>query len=424
VRCAAAVAVIALMATVTRAASATAVAGEELLKNSSIEQKRGDLPADWYPCFVPGRGATLRYATDRSFSPSASLAIECGPSDDEPVSTNWAQRVEHPPSGKTVRLTARVRTEAAESVNVCVQAWDGAAANSTLVGFVSTPVLTGENDWTLLESRPLVLPRSTGLLIVRAALTGKGKAWFDDIHLILDDATGSGPSASAAPGPAPGSAQDGGPAAPRVSEAAVRDELAKLVPGRIVRTSSLVKDAAIIAYLPDWHHNHVDWFAISDGGFSGGSTLAHGGVRALLDWAAPSEQDIKTPGRRFLLALYARRVTPQPTGSVLLYTVLEPWPEGTSWRSQPAYADEPSATIRWEPNKGWKLLDVTNVVRAQTASPEKFHGVMLRFGNEDHVASKTSTYEFASRDAEGEWLPLRPMLLVVDPLTDGSPETR
>ena len=58
------------------------------------------------------------------------------------------------------------------------------------------------------------------------------------------------------------------------------------------------------------------------------------------------------------------------------------------------------------------------------ASPEKFHGVMLRFGNEDHVASKSSTYEFASREAEGDGMSVRPLLLVVDPLPARSPQTR
>ena len=284
-RCAAAIAVMMLMATLTHAGAASVAVGEELLKNSSIEQTRGELPADWYPCFVPGRGATFRRVTDRFYSPSASLLIECGPAEEEPVSTNWAQRIEHPPSGKTVRLTARVRTEAADAVNVCVQAWDGSAAQSSLVGFASTPVLTGDNDWALLELRPLVLPHSTQLVIVRAALTGKGKAWFDDIHLIVDDGGGAGPAARASFGHAVRSGE--GRAASRTAVCA--DDLVKLVQGRIVRASSLVKDAAIIAYLPDWHHNHVDWFAVCDGGFSGEGPLAQGGVRALLDWAAPSE---------------------------------------------------------------------------------------------------------------------------------------
>jgi hypothetical protein len=196
------------------------------------------------------------------------------------------------------------------------------------------------------------------------------------------------------------------------------------VEGRIVRASSLAKDAAIIAYLPDWNHNRVDWFAICDGGFSGESPPVQGGVRALLDWMAPSKPDIDAPGRRFLLALYARRVAAHATAPVLVYPVLEAWPEATRWKSQPAYADEPSASARLEPSTGWKLLDVTDAVRAQTASPEKFHGLMLRFGNEDHVSSKTSTYEFTSREAEGKWVPLRPMLLAVDPLPGGSPGIR
>ncbi len=418
-RCAAAIAVMMLVATLTHAGAAGVAVGEELLKNSSIEQSKGDLPADWYPCFVPGRGATFRRVTDRFYSPSASLLIECGPAEEEPVSTNWAQRIEHPPSGKTVRLTARVRTEAADAVNVCVQAWDGSAAQSSLVGFASTPVLTGDNDWALLESRPLVLPHSTQLVIVRAALTGKGTAWFDDIHLIVDDAGGAGPAARASLGTPSDPAKEERPAAPRVP-----DDLVKLVQGRIVRASSLVKDAAIIAYLPDWHHNHVDWFAVCDGGFSGEGPLSQGGVRALLDWAPPSEEDIKSPGRRFLLALHARRVPAQATGPVLIYPILEAWPENTSWRNQPGYADEPSSTVRLDPQRGWKLFDVTDAVRSQMASPEKFHGVMLRFGNEDHVASKSSTYEFASREAEGDGMSVRPLLLVVDPLPARSPQTR
>jgi hypothetical protein len=419
VRCAAAIAVMMLVTTLTHAGAASVVVGEELLKNSSIEQSKGDLPADWYPCFVPGRGATFRRVTDRFYSPSASLFIECGRADEEPVSMNWAQRIERPLSGRTVRLTVRVRSEAAEAVNVCVQAWDGAAADSSLVGFASTPVLTGDNDWALLESRQLILPHSTRLVIVRAALTGKGKAWFDDIHLIVDEPGGPGPEARASFGTPSESAKEERPAAPRLP-----DELAKLVQGRIIRASSLAKDAAIIAYLPEWHHNRVDWFAICDGGFSGEGALSQGGVRALLDWTAPSDEDIESPGRRFLLALYARRVPAQATGQVLIYPILEAWPENTSWRNQPGYADEPASTVRLDPKRGWKLFDVTDAVRSQTASPDKFHGVMLRFGNEDHVSSKSSTYEFASREAEGEWTSVRPLLLVVDLLPARSPQTR
>lgn len=99
-RCAAAIAVMMLAVTLTHAGAASVAVGEELLKNSSIEQSKGDLPADWYPCFVPGRGATFRRVTDRFYSPSASLLIECGPAEEEPVSTNWCSESSTPPAGR------------------------------------------------------------------------------------------------------------------------------------------------------------------------------------------------------------------------------------------------------------------------------------------------------------------------------------
>jgi hypothetical protein len=416
-RRAAAIAVIGLGVFCVYPGAPAAVAEDELLKNSGIDQVHGDLPADWYPCFVPGRGTKFRRDTDRFYSQPASLAIEAGPADDQLVATNWAQRIENPPAGKTVRLTARVKTEAAESVNVCVQAWDGSGAKSELIGFESTPVLTGDHDWTLLESRPLVLPRSTAVVIVRAALTGSGKAWFDDIHLVVDDdaKAKAAPATLAPPAAADVVTKEADQAVPRVTEEAVRKELSVRAKGRIVRVQPLDKDATIISYLPDWNHNHVDHFGVSDGGSAGESPTGRGGVRALLEWPSPSAQSIDKTGRRFLLALYARRVTAGGTGPVLVYPILEEWPELTSWKSQPAYADEPSGSIQLGPEMGWKLFDVTAIVRKQAAEPKNFHGVMLRFGNEDHVLWKTSTFVFTSREAEGEWTPLRPMLLFVDP---------
>ena len=206
-------------------------------------------------------------------------------------------------------------------------------------------MLTGDNDWALLEyapARPASLD-ATGHR-PRRRMTGKGKAWFDDIHLIVDDGGGAGPAARASLGTPSDPAKEERPAAPRVP-----DDLVKLVQGRIVRASSLVKDAAIIAYLPDWHHNHVDWFAVCDGGFSGEGPLSQGGVRALLDWAHAfgrrhQESRAPVPAR-----IHARRVPAQATGPVLIYPILEAWPENTSWRNQPGYADEPSSTVRLDP---------------------------------------------------------------------------
>jgi hypothetical protein len=73
---------------------------------------------------------------------------------------------------------------------------------------------------------------------------------------------------------------------------------------------------------------------------------------------------------------------------------------------------------------GWKFIDVTAVVRAQAGSPGESYGVLIRFGNEDHVAPKASTFKFVSREAEGKWARLRPLFLVVDPVVSAGPAPR
>jgi hypothetical protein len=424
VRCAATFAVTLLVASLADARSVRAAEGKELLKNCGIEQSSGDLPAEWYPCYDPARDARFERSIDHYYSAPASLAITDGPADGQRVSNNWAQRIEKPPKGRTVRLTARVRTEGAAATNVCVQAWDGAAASSTMVAFESTPVLRGDNGWTFIESRPLVLPHSTELVVVRAALTGAGKAWFDDIHLVVDDAAGDGALVSAPPGMPAGAASAPDRNTPGLPEQSVPKEVARLVSGRVVRASALVKDATVIAYLPDWAHNHVDWFAICDGGFGREAPVPGGGVRALLEWAPPLEQDLELPERRFWLAIYAQRAPAAATGPVLVYPVLTPWPETTSWKTQPAYADEPSTEVHLSPENGWKFIDVTRAVRASARAPGEFHGVLLRFGNEEHVFPKASTFEFKSREAEGDAARRRPLLLVVDPLPNAGSGAR
>ena len=114
-RRAAAVAVMGAVVFVAHAAAPAANGGQALLKNPGIDKLRGDLPADWYPCFIPGRGAKFRLDTKHFHSKPGSLSIEAVPAEGEPVSNNWAQRIEKPPAGKTVRLISGLRCAASRS---------------------------------------------------------------------------------------------------------------------------------------------------------------------------------------------------------------------------------------------------------------------------------------------------------------------
>ena len=107
--------------------------------------------------------------------------------------------------------------------------------------------------------------------------------------------------------------------------------------------------------------------------------------------------------------------TPFPTRPPALSgcEILGKWSEQTSWNTRPQYDPEPFATYRFESGEGWKLFDVTALVRAQAKVGRDSYGVLLRFRQEDIPPKLGSTYFFVSREGDGEWAGRRPVLLVV-----------
>jgi hypothetical protein len=187
--------------------------------------------------------------------------------------------------------------------------------------------------------------------------------------------------------------------------AAVDRDLAKRAPGPIVRAVPVSKDCTIIAYLPTQNLGHVDNFHLENYG---------GGIRALIDWPAiPAEE--AAADRKFLVALYSRKTNSHPpAGPIHAFEIQEEWDEMNSWSIQPEYDPDPAATFKFEPGEGWKLFDITSLVRAQAKADRKSHGILLRFLREDVKQPQSgSGYDFVSREGAGEWAGRRPMLLVV-----------
>jgi RNA polymerase sigma factor (sigma-70 family) len=185
-------------------------------------------------------------------------------------------------------------------------------------------------------------------------------------------------------------------------------ELARLTPGPIVRTVPLSKDCMVLSYLPDWNFGNVDNIGIGNN---------NGGVRTLLDWQAIPPEEASSPDRRFLIALYSRETISNPPASMIgVYEILEEWPEQTSWKTQPTYATEPVTTSKFKPGDGWKLFDITSMVRARAKAGRNGQGVVLRFLNEDVAGGLPevfSDYKLVSREGVGKWADYRPVLLVV-----------
>jgi RNA polymerase sigma factor (sigma-70 family) len=190
--------------------------------------------------------------------------------------------------------------------------------------------------------------------------------------------------------------------------ATVDPDLVKIAPGPIIRAVPVSKDCMVLAYLPDWNFGNVDNIGIGNN---------DGGVRTLIDWPIIPPTEAALPEREFLLALYSRKTISHPPASAIhAFEVLAEWPERTSWKTQPRYDAEPAATYKFEPGGGWKLFNVTPLVRARAKAGRNGQGVLLRFLNEDVRAGQEeifSDYKIVSREGADEWARRRPLLLVV-----------
>ena len=134
-------------------------------------------------------------------------------------------------------------------------------------------------------------------------------------------------------------------------------DLAKRAPGPIVRFVPVSKDCMILAYLPNQNLGHIDNFGLGNNG---------GGVRALIEWPGIPRNEAVAPDRQFLIALYSRKTTSNPpTGTIHAFEILEDWREMAHWSQHPRYDAEPVATYKFEPGDGWKLFDITAMVRAR-----------------------------------------------------------
>lgn len=375
-------------ATVLATAGAAAATPRDLLVNGSAEQAgEGNAPAGWFTARVPAAGLTMERTGSSYHSGKYSLFISNEHEYESKVSNNWAQKIEPAPERKTVRLEAWMRTQDAEAVNVCVQCWSDEPHR--MLAFASTPVVRGTQDWTGSRSRAIVVPPETKKIMVRAALTGLGKAWFDDLSLTIVDEE---------------------PAAATQKELSPddREQLAKLAGGKIFNSVPITKDCMVLAYLPDWSHGNVDNIAVANNS---------GGVRTLLAWDSESlaKSVLSKNNRRALIALYSRRTTAGPdSGTVQVRSLRDSWPELTSWKTQPDSSNEVVAEHDFVPGEGWKLFDVTSLVQKQLESGEKCHGVILQFQRESFVSDTWSGYAFASREGLGEWAGRHPHLLIVE----------
>jgi beta-lactamase regulating signal transducer with metallopeptidase domain len=152
------------------------------LDNSGIEEGKGDLPSSWFEASVPAEGLKMYRDTENVHSGKYSLTITNTHKYDQTVSNNWAQNIQNVPVGTAIKVSTYIKTENADSANVCIQCWS-ADNSEKMLAITTTNILRGDNNWVLLESPPVLVPEGTTKITVRAVLSGTGKVWFDDIKV-------------------------------------------------------------------------------------------------------------------------------------------------------------------------------------------------------------------------------------------------
>jgi hypothetical protein len=311
------------------------------------------------------------------------------------VANNWMQSLQKVPHGAVLRVAAAIRTRDADSANVCVQCWD--ITGEKMLAFGTTPVIRGDQDWIRVTSDPVVVPAATASIIIRAALAGIGKVWFDELEVTAErQATGDNQAADA-------SNDDSQSDSSKASE----PDLLKKLPGKLVERVPISKDCMVLAYLKEWSHGEVDNIAVANN---------YGGVRTLLAWKSLPAKTTEGPNRRVYLAVYSRKTTVGKDASeIVVSPISKKWPEITSWETQPKI--DPAAetvSVKFEPGNGWKLVDITPLLRKKSSANQ--YGVMLNFKSENQSGEKQnwSGYELVSREGLGEGRNRHPLLLVVE----------
>ncbi|MBX3406776.1 MAG: hypothetical protein KF869_08425 [Phycisphaeraceae bacterium] len=161
--------------------------GANLVMNAGIEEsdaKHEDEPRFWVRAQVAAPGLEMRRVTEGARRGNAALLINNPQRLPDEATNNWAQSVPYDLAGRIVRVSGWVRTENAQGAYICVQGWADAAH---MPSFGSTEVIKGTQEWKRVQSKPVRLSPNVTMVTVRAALTGTGKAWFDDIMLELAD---------------------------------------------------------------------------------------------------------------------------------------------------------------------------------------------------------------------------------------------
>jgi len=156
----------------------------ELLRNGDFEKLSGEMPAEWTAIAPAEHQKACEFASDGRHARSGRSARISNTNPRNRGVTAFSQKLDAESAresrGKTLELSAWVRTYEATVADVWMQCYDEAEKELALIRPRAYGSVWGTTEWAKVVARGVV-PEKTRAIVVRCVVRGIGEAWFDDL---------------------------------------------------------------------------------------------------------------------------------------------------------------------------------------------------------------------------------------------------
>lgn len=153
---------------------------KNILKNPSFEEndfKHWIKANDFFP------NVTLSYSDEKQKEGTYSFHINSEEKyfdRGEPVSVFIYQRISKVPINKKLVFNAYIKTHDVEAAFISLELYD---SKDSLLTVTNTDLIEGTNDWTYCTTWLRTQNENIKYMLVKCALEGRGKVWFDKLEL-------------------------------------------------------------------------------------------------------------------------------------------------------------------------------------------------------------------------------------------------
>ncbi|MDY6796153.1 MAG: hypothetical protein SWK76_12890 [Actinomycetota bacterium] len=105
------------------------------------------------------------------------------------LGTGWVMKLDEPPVAHDVLVEGYIRSEGLMGeayLMILAEGKEPGSEETHLLVRASTDEVSGTSDWTLSELHCYIPPEATGVWL-EIGVYGHGKAWFDDVSLVVED---------------------------------------------------------------------------------------------------------------------------------------------------------------------------------------------------------------------------------------------